>query len=283
MTTNQPEAAAKQSPRNRSPMYPHVGLKGAIERVRTAHDKIGKASVGRSTLAVALGLTSDKSGTALTWLSTVRQYGLTESRGGGEYGVSDLGRSVLFEQGFSREEALRKAAMMPQAFQLIQQTFSEKAPDQDTLVNWLQLHDFTAKAAPVAAKAYRETSEYMASELVSGQGDQSSPAGETIAPEPTAGSEPSMDAVRQTDQASSGGTTISWPLRSGNRFSFSADSPLTETDFEDVKKILDALSVTAAADPERESVSPQTDSGAVSSNGTADTLPLGAVDQTEPS
>ena len=280
MTTNQPEAAtAKQSSRARSPMYPHVGLKGAIERVKMAHEKIASTAVDRTTLAIALGLTSDKSGTALTWLSTVRQYGLTESRGDGLYGVSDLGRDVLFQQGFNKGEALRKAASLPQAFQLIQQSFTGKAPDQDTLANWLQLRGFTAKAAPVAARSYRDTGEYMASELVPEQGSQTSPAGETIAPEPTAGWEPSMDAAQQTSRVSSGGTGISWPLRSGNRFSFSSESALTETDFEDVKRILDALSVTAAADPETASSSPQADTEAASSNGTAETVPSGAVEQ----
>jgi len=280
MTDNKPESAnAKQPARARSPKYPHVGLKDAIKRVKMAHEKIANAPVDRSTLAVSLGLSSDKSGTALSWLSTVRQFGLTESRGSGLYGVSDLGRDVLFQQGFNREEALRKAAAMPQAFQLVQQTFAGTVPDHDTLVNWLQLRDFTAKAAPIAAKAYRETAEYMASELVSPDSAESAPEGETLVHNPTAELEPSMDAMQQTDPPAVPRTGISWPLKSGNRFTFSSDRPLTESDFGDVKSIIDALSATAAAGPETASSSPISEADAVPANGTADAVPPSAVDQ----
>ena len=279
MTDKQQEpVAAKQPTRARSPKYPHVGLKNAIQRVQTAHEKIARAPVDRSTLAISLGLTSDKSGTALTWLSTVRQYGLTESRGGGSYGVSDLGRDVLFEQGFNREEALRKAATMPQAFQLIQQTFTDTVPDHDSLVNWLQLRGFTAKAAPVAAKAYRETTEYMTSELVSSQEDRPTPVRETIDPSPNAEWESTVDAQQQSVRPALSRTEISWPLKSGNRFSFSSAGPMTKTDFADVMSIFSALSATAVKDAEAATSTPKTDIGTATPNGTAEPVPSVAAD-----
>lgn len=143
----------------RSPNYPGVSLRDAIDRLRKLAGEIGQRSADRETVAVALGY-SGLSGVSATLISALNKYELLDGRGD-DIKVSDLAMAILYPSGEEeREAALRKAALAPALFRELHERFGN-AQNDDLIRNYLLRNKFSPSAVDAAISSYRETIEFV--------------------------------------------------------------------------------------------------------------------------
>src|SRR5579864_2616803 len=102
--------------RARSPEYPSISLKEAIERVKMVYDKDYQNRLPRSVMAEHMGY-KGLSGASLPILSALLKYGLLEGRAD-ESRVSDLAVSLIAHPSGTPEhyDALKRASSYPELF-----------------------------------------------------------------------------------------------------------------------------------------------------------------------
>lgn len=149
----------------RSPEYPAISLKEAIDRVKMVYDKDYQNRLPKAVIAAHMGYKS-LSGASLPVLSALAKYGLLEGRGD-ETRVSDLAVAIIAHEPGSPErvQALKQAASTPELFADLDSRFpAGKASDQ-AIRSYLLTSKFIPGAADAAIRAYRETKS-----LVEGEG-----------------------------------------------------------------------------------------------------------------
>ncbi len=238
------------SKRPRSPKHPSHSLEASIAKINEVFQSHSSIEIDAPALAAAAGYDSPRGGAALAWISTLRQYALIDTPSQGSYRVSDLAKDILLAEGEEQWEALVRAADSPPLFQRIRKQFAgSKTPQPKSLEAWLVRQNFTASSAPKCARVYLETERFMASRM----------AHRSSAPSP----EEKAETVAPQQEPNSIGrdTTIAPPisgaLYDGNSFTLTSVKPLTEDDFEVIKKLLDAQKMVAPpriADPPHQSV-----------------------------
>lgn len=143
----------------RSPNYPRISLKEAIEGIRKIWSKDGKNRITLEAALAHLGYKSNN-GAAQGTVSALRKYGLL-SAGDGKLWVSGIAIDIV--EGANSPDiyraALRKAAFMPPLFQELRRDFPDSIPSQDGLRFHLIKKNFTAEGAAQAAATYRDTME----------------------------------------------------------------------------------------------------------------------------
>ena len=147
----------------RSPQYPSIGLKEAIEKIGAVYKKDYQNKVPRDVVAKHMGYES-LHGKALGVLSTLGKYGLLEGRGD-ESRVSDLAVKIIAHEPGSpeRSEAIKDAALKPELFGDIEKRFGPKVSDA-ALRSYLLTQKFIPTAADSAIRAYRETKQLVEAE-----------------------------------------------------------------------------------------------------------------------
>lgn len=154
-----PTAETDKKKRTRSPNYPAVGLKGALDRTRKFYELDGKAGAPIETAARHIGY-SAAHGEALSMLAALKSFGLLEDKAGR---VAPTQRAIellhLPEQDPRRLEALRAAALAPAIYkQLIQQYKETGLPSDDTLKAELVAYKgFNPSAVGNFISGFRET------------------------------------------------------------------------------------------------------------------------------
>lgn len=141
----------------RSPIYPSIGLREAIDRVRLVYDADYTNRVPREVIAQHMGY-SGLSGKSLGVLSALGKYGLLEGRGD-ETRVSALAVAILAHEIGSSErvEGLKQAASMPDLFRDLDERSQGGRGSDAALRAWLQTEGFIPAAADAAIRSYRET------------------------------------------------------------------------------------------------------------------------------
>jgi len=148
----------------RSPNYPYISLPAAIERVRKIYDKEHQGRMSKTVVAQHLGF-GGLNGISMSVVSALGKYGLLASIND-DMQVSDDALSILVDPPESEEraQAIRRAALKPELFTELHKHFGGTVPSDVNLLAYLQKHKFTANAATLAAKSFRETMQ-----LISGQ------------------------------------------------------------------------------------------------------------------
>lgn len=146
-------------PTSRSPNYPRIGLKEAVEAIGKVWTKDGRNRITLDAVLRHLGYTSNN-GAAQGTVSSLRKYGLL-SDGEGRMWVSDLAVDVLEGQNNPEvyRSAIQKAAFRPTLFQELRRTFPDSIPSADALRFHLIKQGFNSDAASKAATTFRETME----------------------------------------------------------------------------------------------------------------------------
>jgi len=141
----------------RSPGYPTIGLREALEKVRLVYQKDYQNRMPRSVVAQHMGYQS-LNGKSLGVLSAVAKYGLLEGRGD-ENRVSDLALQIIAHQPGSpeRAKAIIDAAGMPELFGDLDSRFQNGRASDATIRSYLMTKKFIPQAADTAIRAYRET------------------------------------------------------------------------------------------------------------------------------
>lgn len=145
--------------KHRSPSFPQVGLKEAIEKVAILYKAIGKHATTRKVVAKGLGY-SGISGPSATVMGTLTRYGLLEGRGD-EIKISDTAMAILRPHSDQeKRDAIRAAARCPELFRDLGEKFPGSAPGSELLRNYLIRNNYSEQAAEIAILAYRETLEF---------------------------------------------------------------------------------------------------------------------------
>jgi hypothetical protein len=151
-------------PRSRSPNYPQIGLKEAIQRVSSVYKRDYQASLTRSLAADRLGY-SGLNGKSLAVLAALGKFGLLEGRGE-DTRVTDLAVRILAFPPGSRERrvALGEAASRPELFAELDQRFARSEASDGAIRAWLITRGFIPPAAEAVVRAYRETKQFLQTE-----------------------------------------------------------------------------------------------------------------------
>ncbi len=147
--------------RSRSPNYPQVGLREAVQRVSSVYKHDYQARLTRDVAAERLGY-SGLNGKSLAVLAALGKFGLLEGRGE-ETRVTDLAVRILaFPPGSAeRRAALEEAAGRPELFAELDQRFSRGQASDGAIRAWLMTRGFIPPAAEAAVRAYRETKQFL--------------------------------------------------------------------------------------------------------------------------
>lgn len=147
--------------RVRSPNFPVMGLREAIDKVAIIFEREHQMPASREALAAHLGY-SGLNGTSLKVLSALGKYDLLEEVSDSQYRVSSLAMDILHGTSDERAEAIREAARGPALFQRLDENFGGGKPSEVNLKGFLLRNGFSQSAVPEVTSAYYETKELVA-------------------------------------------------------------------------------------------------------------------------
>lgn len=162
MTTDTRPAATGQ--RDRSPSFPFIPLKTAIERLVAFEDHHKRSPVSPDRVGPAWGMKPNTSQAAQT-LAALKAYGLLETQrgeGGRAIVVSDDGRTYLRAQQDSiKEEVLRRAALRPKQIEAYWRDWKDDRPADAACLDALVLRGgFSPDGAEKFLSVYDATIAY---------------------------------------------------------------------------------------------------------------------------
>jgi hypothetical protein len=143
----------------RSPNYPAVGLDEAVNLAQSVWGREKRSYAPPGAIVQAWGY-SGMSGNARTKIAAMRKYGLLEENDNGDLRLSDLAVHVLHNPPDSPERltALREAALRPELFSELQQTYPDAS--NETLRSYLiTKKGFSDTGAESCIEAFRGTQE----------------------------------------------------------------------------------------------------------------------------
>jgi hypothetical protein len=137
----------------RSPNYPALDLRTALQGARKAFAKDNRNKMSQAALAKHLGH-DGLSGAAFGKIGALRAYGIIEGKGD-ELRITDDAVAALMAPEGSPEgfETIKRLAGRPKLFQDIQKDFATR-PSPENLKFWLIKRQFAPDAAEKAAKIY---------------------------------------------------------------------------------------------------------------------------------
>lgn len=146
----------------RSPSYPNMALRDAVEAVGKIEKLYRSAPVDRTAAAKLIGYTT-LSGPANKALAALASYGLLDRAGKGETKVTERARDILHAENTQQRHArLKEAAFEPELFREIREKFEGLAVvPEDGVVTYLNRQGFNPNAVRPAAKAFLETMSYL--------------------------------------------------------------------------------------------------------------------------
>jgi len=158
--------------KSRSPRYPVIGLKEAIEKAKQIYDKDYQNKVPKSVIAEHMGYQS-LNGKSLGVIGALNRFGLIEGRGDETY-VSDLALAIIAHEPGSPERvaAIREAAGKPELFSELDSKFPDGRASDSAIRSYLLTQKFIPEAADNVVRSYRETKLLVADEASGYHGDQ---------------------------------------------------------------------------------------------------------------
>jgi hypothetical protein len=148
----------------RSPGYPAIGLREALEKAQAIYERDYTNPIPRSVAVDHMGYAS-LNGTSLGVLSALGKYGLLEGRAD-ETHISPLAVQIIAHSPGEPERvaALKEAAGMPELFKELDLRFQGGKASDQALRSFLLTQKFIPPAADAAIRSYRETKQLMESE-----------------------------------------------------------------------------------------------------------------------
>ncbi len=153
-----------KSKKERSPSFPFIPLKKAVERTKTLLENHKREAARVSSIAASweYGL---KSSGLLQTIAALKQFGLIEDLGSGDerkVQVSELGRRILTdERPGAREAALKTAAIKPRLIAEYLDRWLGERPSDSHCISELELdRGFSRDAATLFLKVFDETVSY---------------------------------------------------------------------------------------------------------------------------
>ena len=143
--------------RMRSPSYPSLSLKQAIELVEQIHASNRTNVIDRESAARDMGY-SGLTGRSLKVLAALLQFGLLSKAGKGEVKVTQTAVDILHGiEPQDRNAALLKAGTAPALFQELHERFPDGPPSENAIRSYLIQQGFADVAIGPAITAYMDT------------------------------------------------------------------------------------------------------------------------------
>lgn len=238
----------KHTKLDRSPAYPRVDLKTALDRAQQVYQHENKNRAPRSAIFEHWGYKL-KSDSARTTLASLRYYGLVnvEGRGDGRTAqLTDLALDILLdnrEDTSERENLIKKAALTPTINAELWNEYKGNFPSHQSLkYSLLREKGFTERGVEDFISSYQSTLEF--AKLTS----------DSDTPTPDEGKEHEDDSMQQTNGHSAlhhatqqpqhlneTGQNVQLPLSSDSWAVLSAQFPLTEQNWKQMISVLNAM------------------------------------------
>lgn len=154
-----PEQQADDKKKDRSPSFPFISLRDAVEKAKVLQKEEGRNSASYA-VTVAHWKYGAKSSGGKRMVAALRAYGLLDVDQQGRYKLTPAALQIVLDTP-ERAQALRDAALRPTWFQKMWERHGVDLPSDKNLKNTLYLMDgFTEDAADDFIKAYRDTIEF---------------------------------------------------------------------------------------------------------------------------
>ncbi len=162
--TDQPKEKEKTSvPRKRSPSYPSLDLKTAIEKARLVLDKTKGHAVPDELAVQHMGYKSNNSN-GFRALASMLSFGLLESIGSGKdrkVRISEVGKRILADKrdlSPDRDKLIRESALRPEIHKSVWEYYKGDLPDKGVIETYLVLErEFNESAARDFVKELKDT------------------------------------------------------------------------------------------------------------------------------
>lgn len=159
-----PEAAKSnptKAPRDRSPSFPFIPLKTAVERLEAFEKKFGRHSTPASKAALAWGL-KEKSSMGDQVLAALKSFGLVKYEGMGaarQVLLTEEGRNYIrAQQDAIKKEILKVCALRPKIIRKYWAAWQADRPPDEVALDKLVLNDrFSDSGARAFLKIYDDT------------------------------------------------------------------------------------------------------------------------------
>lgn len=219
----------------RSPSYPAIGLKEAIEKAEAVYRNDYQNPVPREVAARHMGYAS-LNGKSLGVLSALLKYGLLEGRGD-QTRVSDLAlRIIAHSHGDTeRATAIREAAERPELFTELDKRYPEGKGSDAAIRSYLLTQKFIPLAADNALRSYRETKSLVEAESGAYSPMEAAPEPPNMETQPLATAPPQVSPASLDVQPPAGARRAVFDLSEGEVIiTFPSDlSPESVSDLQD--------------------------------------------------
>lgn len=150
--------------RIRSPNYPAISLREAIDRLHLLFSKAQNRPISREQAAESMGYEGLHGG-SLGALSALLKYGLLDKENG-QVRVTERGMSIVAPHDEDeRQEAVNQAAFDPPLFSELQERFLGTVPNDDKLRSYLLRKGFGSSALDRVVRSFRETMDLVTEDL----------------------------------------------------------------------------------------------------------------------
>jgi len=242
-SSSQPRA--ERAPKGRSPSYPGISLRAAVERAQIVYDRYKKHRAPMEAITKAWGFKSATTGPASVSYAALKKFGLLEEEGSGSERtakLTELAIEILLNP--APQRALARAALMPPIHQDMWDEYGYELPPEEALKWHLVRRGFTDTGLQEFIKEYRETITFAELDHVQPeqrQGDDGSTPTEA-SPGPGLLSGWSQEAPRIASTAPQPAPTVfQIPLIGGKAVRVQGDFPLSETAWAQLLAVLEAM------------------------------------------
>ncbi len=161
--SEQEQSKQDKKPRHRSPNYPTVGLREAVDKVRQLYEMDGKAGAPAKVAATHIGFKTPH-GQAMSVLAALKKFGLVQENDSGKITPTQRAIEILKlpEQDPRRVRALRDAATCPEIYAgLIEEYRYSGLPANDTLESELVTYkSFNPKSVGAFVRDFKDSLEF---------------------------------------------------------------------------------------------------------------------------
>lgn len=149
--------------KERSPSFPFISLRKAVERARAMHERYKREPARVTVIGSVWGLGAKSSGMQQT-VAALKQYGLLDDSGSKEerkVALTPLALRILIDtRPGQREDGLRESALKPRLFKEYQRWAAHRPPD-DHIMSELRFDGgFTEEAAKTFIRVFFDTMEF---------------------------------------------------------------------------------------------------------------------------
>lgn len=161
--TDAADAKPESPKKERSPSFPFISLRKALERARAMHDRYKREPARVIVVGSVWGLGAKSSGMQQT-VAALKQYGLLDDSGSKEerkVSLTPLALRILIDtRPGQREDGLREAAIKPRLFSEYQRWAAHRPPDDHVMSELRFDRGFTEEAAKTFIRVFFDTMDF---------------------------------------------------------------------------------------------------------------------------